>query len=167
MAGRAVIAALLAARPGAIHAAAVGPSAACVPGRARARGLAAAADAFGDLSRMPQRRVVVTGLGVVCPVGVGAAASWAALVAGRTGTRALQLEDLPEVRRGPARARPAAAAAPRHAMPWAGRVQACPGPFESRPWGARRLDATPARTGAAAPSRRSPSAAPLSPCRRA
>ncbi|MEO8975610.1 MAG: beta-ketoacyl-ACP synthase II [Casimicrobiaceae bacterium] len=34
---------------------------------------------------MSARRVVVTGLGIVCPVGIGVAESWAAIVAGRSG----------------------------------------------------------------------------------
>jgi 3-oxoacyl-[acyl-carrier-protein] synthase II len=35
---------------------------------------------------MPQSRdVVITGLGVVCPLGVGCAAYWAALQAGQSG----------------------------------------------------------------------------------
>ncbi len=34
---------------------------------------------------MSARRVVVTGLGVVCPVGIGAAESWAAILAGTSG----------------------------------------------------------------------------------
>jgi 3-oxoacyl-[acyl-carrier-protein] synthase II len=43
---------------------------------------------------MPQpREVVITGLGVVCPLGVGSEAFWAALVAGRSG-----VDWLPEMR---------------------------------------------------------------------
>ena len=34
---------------------------------------------------MSARRVVVTGLGIVCPVGIGVAASWAAILAGTSG----------------------------------------------------------------------------------
>ncbi|HEY5366488.1 MAG TPA: beta-ketoacyl-ACP synthase II [Casimicrobiaceae bacterium] len=34
---------------------------------------------------MSARRVVVTGLGIVCPVGVGVAESWAAILAGKSG----------------------------------------------------------------------------------
>lgn len=55
-------------------------------------------DAFGSLPQLPQRRVVVTGIGIVSPVGVGTTVSWEALVAGRTGLRKLQHDDLPEVR---------------------------------------------------------------------
>lgn len=67
-------------------------------GRPRAFGSTSSSDPFGAPPRLPQRRVVVTGVGVVSPVGAGAAESWAALVAGRVGTRALTPEDLPEVR---------------------------------------------------------------------
>ncbi len=42
---------------------------------------------------MSARRVVVTGLGVVSPVGIGAAASWEALVAGRSGVADITLFD--------------------------------------------------------------------------
>lgn len=42
---------------------------------------------------MTARRVVVTGLGVVSPVGIGAAASWDALVAGRSGIADITLFD--------------------------------------------------------------------------
>ena len=34
---------------------------------------------------MTERRAVITGLGIVSPVGIGAEASWEALVAGRSG----------------------------------------------------------------------------------
>ena len=34
---------------------------------------------------MSRRRVVVTGLGLVCPVGVGVEESWQALIAGKSG----------------------------------------------------------------------------------
>lgn len=43
---------------------------------------------------------MVTGIGLVTPVGVGTAAAWDAIVSGRTGTRALRPEDLPEGQRG-------------------------------------------------------------------
>jgi 3-oxoacyl-[acyl-carrier-protein] synthase II len=42
---------------------------------------------------MTARRVVVTGLGVVSPVGIGADASWEALVAGRSGVADITLFD--------------------------------------------------------------------------
>ena len=42
---------------------------------------------------MSQRRAVVTGLGVVSPVGIGADASWEALVAGRSGLAEVTLFD--------------------------------------------------------------------------
>jgi 3-oxoacyl-[acyl-carrier-protein] synthase II len=34
---------------------------------------------------MPRRRVVITGLGIVCPVGIGVTTAWEAIVAGRSG----------------------------------------------------------------------------------
>ncbi|HEY5861752.1 MAG TPA: beta-ketoacyl synthase N-terminal-like domain-containing protein, partial [Casimicrobiaceae bacterium] len=34
---------------------------------------------------MSRRRVVVTGLGIVAPVGIGIAAAWANILAGRSG----------------------------------------------------------------------------------
>lgn len=55
------------------------------------------ADPFGAPPQLPQRRVVVTGLGMVSPLGVGVADSWSRLLAGHTGVRQLQPEDLPEV----------------------------------------------------------------------
>lgn len=55
-------------------------------------------DAFGDLPPLLARRVVVTGLGLVTPLGVGVPTVWERLLAGATGVRALRPEDLPEVR---------------------------------------------------------------------
>ncbi|KAF6254541.1 thiolase-like protein [Scenedesmus sp. NREL 46B-D3] len=48
---------------------------------------------------LPQRRVVVTGIGMVSPLGVGVSSSWSQLVEGRTAVRRLQEEDLPESHR--------------------------------------------------------------------
>ena len=42
---------------------------------------------------MTERRAVVTGYGVVSPVGIGADASWDALVAGRSGIDRITLFD--------------------------------------------------------------------------
>ncbi|KAF8065856.1 hypothetical protein HT031_002916 [Scenedesmus sp. PABB004] len=53
----------------------------------------------GGAARGKGRRVVVTGVGAVTPLGVGAAASWERLLAGATGVRALQADDLPEAHR--------------------------------------------------------------------
>lgn len=57
----------------------------------------AAADHFGPPPALQQRRVVVTGIGMVTPLGVGVQDSWQGLIAGRTGVRRLQPDDLPEV----------------------------------------------------------------------
>lgn len=54
-------------------------------------------DAYGSLPALPTRRVVITGLGLVTPLGVGAQVSWASLTAGHVGVRALTEEDMPEV----------------------------------------------------------------------
>jgi hypothetical protein len=54
-------------------------------------------DAFGAPPALPQRRVVVTGIGMVSPLGVGVSSSWERLLQGHTGVRRLQEGDLPEV----------------------------------------------------------------------
>ncbi len=66
-------------------------------GAAQTRSFAGSSDAFGALPALPQRRVVVTGIGLVTPLGVGVDATWASLVAGGTGVRRLEPEDLPQV----------------------------------------------------------------------
>lgn len=73
---------------------------------------AAATDPFGAPPRLPQRRVVITGIGLVTPVGVGADAAWQNLVAGATGTRALEADDLPENQRGALASLPSRVVAP-------------------------------------------------------
>ena len=62
------------------------------------RQFASITDVFGAPPVVAPRRVVVTGLGLVTPLGVGVQAVWEALLAGKTGIRALKAEDLPEVR---------------------------------------------------------------------
>lgn len=54
-------------------------------------------DPFGPLPALQQRRVVVTGIGMVTPLGVGAQDSWQGLIAGHTGVRRLQADDIPGV----------------------------------------------------------------------
>ncbi|KAI7836640.1 hypothetical protein COHA_009525 [Chlorella ohadii] len=56
-------------------------------------------DAFGDLPPLLARRVVVTGLGLVTPLGIGVPTVWERLLAGTTGVRRLEAEDLPEAHR--------------------------------------------------------------------
>jgi hypothetical protein len=62
------------------------------------RQLATAADPLGPPPSAPQRRVVITGLGLVTPLGVGVRPAWERLLAGETAVRALTEEDLPPVR---------------------------------------------------------------------
>ena len=61
------------------------------------RQLSSLVDPFGDLPPQAARRVVVTGLGLVTPLGVGVATVWERLLAGAIGVRRLQADDLPEV----------------------------------------------------------------------
>ncbi|ERN01649.1 hypothetical protein AMTRI_Chr10g229250 [Amborella trichopoda] len=49
---------------------------------------------FGPLPTLPQRRVVVTGLGMVTPLGCGVERTWGRLVGGECGIRSLCLNDL-------------------------------------------------------------------------
>ena len=56
-----------------------------------------ASDFFGDPPPTLCRRVVVTGLGLVTPLGVGVEKSWEKLLAGKTGVTGLTEHDLPEV----------------------------------------------------------------------
>lgn len=54
-------------------------------------------DPFGAPPTVAARRVVVTGLGLVTPLGVGVTKVWERLLAGETGVRTLTSEHLPEV----------------------------------------------------------------------
>lgn len=64
-----------------------------------ARGMATLVeDAFGSVPQRPAHRVVVTGLGLVTPLGVGVAGTWDRLLRGDCGVRALSPEDLPLAR---------------------------------------------------------------------
>lgn len=54
-------------------------------------------DPFGAPPTVAARRVVVTGLGLVTPLGVGVAKVWERLLAGETGVSKLTPEHLPEV----------------------------------------------------------------------
>ena len=78
--------------------------------RARARGVAATASTSSAMtthyecapsaSAMAIRRVVVTGVGVVTPLGRGVGENMRALVRGSAGARALEVLDVPEIERG-------------------------------------------------------------------
>lgn len=58
-----------------------------------------ASDPFGDPPSLPLRRVVVTGLGLVTPLGVGVTSVWQRLLAGETGVSKLTPDHLPESHR--------------------------------------------------------------------
>ena len=68
------------------------------PATAASAGAARAGDLhFRDPPpRPPHRRVVVTGIGLVTPLGAGTARTWAALMAGESGVRAIGPDDVPE-----------------------------------------------------------------------
>lgn len=54
-------------------------------------------DAFGIPPALQVRRVVVTGLGLATPLGVGVEETWHALLRGRCGIKRVQPVDLPKV----------------------------------------------------------------------
>ena len=55
-------------------------------------------DAFGIPPPLQIRRVVVTGIGLATPLGVGVKQAWHALLHGDCGIKRLQAEDLPKAR---------------------------------------------------------------------
>ncbi len=55
-------------------------------------------DAFGIPPPLQVRRVVITGLGLVTPLGVGVKEAWQALLHGACGIKRLEPEDLPNAR---------------------------------------------------------------------
>ena len=58
-------------------------------------------DAFGVPPPLQIRRVVVTGIGLATPLGVGVREAWHALLDGDCGIKRLQAEDLPKARVSP------------------------------------------------------------------
>jgi 3-oxoacyl-[acyl-carrier-protein] synthase II len=61
---------------------------------ARALSTSSSTDPLGPPPTLPQRRVVVTGIGIVSPLAVGASATWSRLLRGDTAVRELTPEDL-------------------------------------------------------------------------
>ena len=55
-------------------------------------------DAFGIPPPLQIRRVVVTGIGLATPLGLGVKEAWHALLRGDCGIKRLQAEDLPKAR---------------------------------------------------------------------
>jgi hypothetical protein len=55
------------------------------------------ADSFGNFEAKLPRRVVVTGLGLVTPLGIGTERVWESLTNGGCGIRAITAEDFPKV----------------------------------------------------------------------
>lgn len=53
-------------------------------------------DAFGIPPQDQHRRVVVTGMGLVTPLGLGLQQVWEKLLQGQTGIKKLTVEDLPK-----------------------------------------------------------------------
>jgi 3-oxoacyl-[acyl-carrier-protein] synthase II len=60
----------------------------------RSSSTSSSADPLGPPPTLPQRRVVVTGIGIVSPLAVGAAATWSRILRGDTAVRELAPEDL-------------------------------------------------------------------------
>ena len=56
-----------------------------------------ATDSYGPYPASQPRRVVITGMGLVTPLGLGVQHVWQRLLQGHTGVRQIKPEDLPEV----------------------------------------------------------------------
>ena len=54
-------------------------------------------DAFGPFKAARPRRVVVTGMGLVTPIGLGVGAAWESLTDGACGIKAISADDIPKV----------------------------------------------------------------------